>query len=61
MSDEEIANVKQKDFYVPVLSVETETKFSVDLEWNDREIPGVTDEEKRIPGRTDAERIVQNA
>ncbi|EQD47393.1 DNA topoisomerase III, partial [mine drainage metagenome] len=59
--NKEIANFRTKDFYIPVLSVETENKLSVDLEWNEREIPEVTDEAKRILARADAERIAQNA
>ncbi len=59
--NEEIARFRPKDFFVPVLTVETPRKATVDLEWNAREIAGVTDEEKRILERRDAERIVQNA
>lgn len=59
--NEEIANFRPKDFYVPIVTVVTGKNLSVDLEWNEREIPGITDEEKRILSRADAERIIQNA
>lgn len=59
--NEEIANFHPKDFFVPVLTVETGKNVSVDLEWSERDIPGVTDEEKRILERRDAEKIVQSA
>lgn len=59
--NEEIAKFRPKDFFVPVLTVETEKGASVDLEWSERDIPGVTDEEKRILERRDAEKIVQGA
>ncbi|MHB1757879.1 MAG: DNA topoisomerase [Leptospirillum sp.] len=59
--NEEIDKFKPKDFFVPVLTVETVKGLSVDLEWSEREIPGVTDEEKHILSRADAEKIVQGA
>ena len=59
--NEEIANFRPKDFFVPVLTVETGKNVSVDLEWSERDIPGVTDEAKRILERRDAERIVESA